>query len=251
MGGSNGSHAISGPDGTSVLMAAGEAQELALTALNRVFAKRAPQLGTFMPDAKGDAIAAALAWCGTGPPTTRGRNQPSKALRGTQTGNHPLGPTTGTRRCEYLGKKNGVAASFDIDRLTKAAEFMAGSVRQYMSAAPTGLPHQATQGLVLQAFKIAREHAEAKLAALRAPDAFKDDIDHALACATALEGTHREPLGTGHASTAQPRPPRRPPPRGCTPRAQAQLARRAGHLPGPGPAYTAAIRKAVVGGRGG
>ena len=161
-------------------------------------------------------------------PTTRDRDHPLRARRGTQP---PGGPTTGTHRCEYLGKKNGVGVSFDGDRLTKAAEFMAENVKHQLNKAPTGLPHGALQPLVLMAFKATREQAEAKLSALRAPDAFKDDIDHALACATALEGTHREPLGTGHASTAQPRPPRRPPPRGCTPRAQAQLARHAGHLP--------------------
>ena len=72
VGGSNGTHAIAGPDGTSTLMAAGEAQELALTVLNRVFTKRAPTLGTFMPGAKDDAIATALAWYGTGPPHPQG-----------------------------------------------------------------------------------------------------------------------------------------------------------------------------------
>ena len=62
MGGSNGSHAIAEPDGTSALMAAGEAQELALNVLNRVFTRRVPALGTFMAGAREDAVAAALAW---------------------------------------------------------------------------------------------------------------------------------------------------------------------------------------------
>ena len=71
---------------------------------------------------------------------------------------------------------------------------MADSVLHQMSKAPTGSPYAALQTLVLQAFKTTREQAESKLAALRAPPAFADDIDHALACATALEGTHRDPL---------------------------------------------------------
>ena len=154
-----------------------------------------------------------------------------------------------------MGKKNGVTAPFGNDRLTKAAEFMVDSVQHQLAKAPTGMPPTALESLVLHAFKTTREQAEAKLATQRAPGAFADNMDDALACATPpRKGTHP---GDPRSRATRPQPtqdhhglwtthPRAPP---C---AQAQLGGHAGHLRRPRPADPPALRQTAVGrsGRG-
>ena len=81
-------------------------------------------------------------------------------------------------------KKSGNAVTLDSGRLHSIAGFMATSVGNLMSDAPTGLPPSALEELVLNCFDKIREQAEAKLAAQRAPKAHADQIDQALQCAT-------------------------------------------------------------------